>query len=102
MAIWKALFGQAAQQAGRKAMQKAQEKAREPETRAQAKRVAEQATAQAKRTVQEVRGDGNPGRAAGRAVGGLFVKLKQNVDKGFDAPPRDWGGEDSSDDSKKG
>lgn len=98
MAIWKTLFGQVARQAGRKAM----EKAREPETQEKARAAAKQAGAQAKKTVEAYRREGNPSRAAGRALGGAFVKLKQGIDRGFDAPPRDWGSDDEDSGSKKG
>lgn len=94
MSIWRALFGQAAQRTASAAARKAAEKAQEPETRAQAKAAARQATEQAKRSYRELRGSDNPSRAAGKAVGSVFVKLKQGVDKGFDAPPRDWGSSD--------
>lgn len=97
MSIWKSLFGQAAQHAGRKALEKAQE----PETQEKARAAARQASEAAKRGYDDIRGAGNPGRAAGQAVGSVFVRLKKGVDKGFDAPPRDWGGGDGEDSEKK-
>lgn len=97
MSIWRALFGQAARHGARIAV----EKAKQPETRAKARAAAKQAGEEARRGYAEIRGSDTPGRAAGQAFGRAFVKLKQGVDKGFDAPPRDWGSGDEDEDSKK-